>query len=207
VGRLERRAARREELLEAADRVIRRDGPDTSMAEIASEAGITKPILYKHFGDKGGLYQAVAERYVLMLMAELRRSLAGQLDPRSRIRTTIDTYVSFIDKDREAYRFLMHRAVGERPEAQATVADFIRQLGREIAVVLGEELRGLGVDSGGAEPWANGIVGMVHLACDRWLEEPTMSRDALVDYLTTLLWSGFSQIALGTQETDVGVSG
>lgn len=190
----ELRAERRLELLAAADRVIRRDGPGTSMSEIAAEAGITKPILYKHFGDKGGLHRALAERYVGALMDDLRAALASESDPPARIRTTIDTYLAFVDRDREVYRFLMHRAVGERHEAEATVADFIRQLGQEIALVLGDELRRLGADSGGAEPWANGIVGMVHLAGDRWLEHPTMTREALVDYLSSLLWLGFSRL-------------
>jgi AcrR family transcriptional regulator len=53
---------RRRELLEAADRVVLRDGPGASMNAIAAEAGITKPILYRHFGDKGGLYAALAKR-------------------------------------------------------------------------------------------------------------------------------------------------
>ena len=162
------------------------------MTAIAAEAGVTKPILYKHFGDKGGLYRALAERYVTELLEELRRALASEQDPPARIRTTIDAYLSFIERDREAYRFLMHRAVSERPEAQETVGDFIRQLGDELAVLMGDELRRFGLDSGGAEPWAHGMVGMVHLAGDRWLEHRTMSRERLVDYLTSLVWKGLS---------------
>src|ERR671930_593638 len=57
------RMARRLELLEAAFEVIRREGPTASMDEIAAQAGITKPIVYRYFGDRAGLYQAVAERY------------------------------------------------------------------------------------------------------------------------------------------------
>ena len=189
-AREERRAA----LLEAADRVVRREGPDTSMTEIATEAGVTKPILYKHFDDKGGLYRALAQRYVSALLDELREALAAERDPAARIRKTIDTYLSFLERDPEAYRFLMHRAVGERREAQETVTEFIRGLGEEIAVIMGDELRRFGLDSGGAEPWAHGMVGMVHLAGDRWLEHQTMSRERLVDYLTTLVWSGLSGI-------------
>nr|MBO2503962.1 TetR family transcriptional regulator [Thermoanaerobacterales bacterium] len=40
------RSERRAELLDAAERAIRRTGPKASMDEIAAEAGITKPILY-----------------------------------------------------------------------------------------------------------------------------------------------------------------
>lgn len=195
--REERRAA----LLEAADRVLRRDGPRASMTEIAAEAGVTKPILYKHFGDKGGLYQALAERYLRALLDGLRDALGAETNPRARITTTIDTYLGFIEREREVYAFLMHRAVGERPEAHATVADFIRQLGDELATVLGDELRRFGIDSGGAEPWAHGIVGMVYLAGDRWLERPTMSRARLVEYLSDLLWKGFANLATSAGAT------
>ena len=192
-ARVARRAERRAELLAAADRVVRRDGPRTSMNDIATEAGITKPVLYKHFGDKGGLYQALAERYVRSLLDELRAALTAETEPQARLRTTIDAYLGFIERDREIYDFLMHRAVTERPEARETVADFIRQLAAELSVVLGEDLRRLGLDSGGAEPWAHGIVGMVQLAGDRWLEHRTMARADLVGYLEALVWHGLAR--------------
>jgi AcrR family transcriptional regulator len=162
------------------------------MNDIAREAGITKPILYKHFGDKGGLYQALAERYVRSLLDELRIALGSESEPQARIRSTIDAYLAFVEREREVYDFLMHRAVAERPEAHATVADFIRQLAAELSIVLGDELRKAGLDSGGAEPWAHGIVGMVQLAGDRWLEQRSMSRESLVGYLETLVWTGLS---------------
>ncbi|MEA2487163.1 MAG: hypothetical protein QOF16_817 [Actinomycetota bacterium] len=164
------------------------------MSEIAAAAGVTKPILYKHFGDKGGLYRTLAERYVQRILEELRGALAAETEPRARLTTTIATYLAFIDREREAYRFLMHRAVDERPEAQAAVADFIRQLSQELTIVLGEELRKAGIDSAGAEPWAYGIVGMVHLAGDRWLEHPSMPRERFVEYLTALLWDGLAHV-------------
>ncbi|MBR7674846.1 helix-turn-helix transcriptional regulator, partial [Streptomyces daliensis] len=66
---------RRRELLEAADRVVLRDGPGASMNAIAAEAGITKPILYRHFGDKGGLYRALAVRHTDALLDALRAAL------------------------------------------------------------------------------------------------------------------------------------
>lgn len=67
-----------------------------------------------------------------------------------------------------------------------------------MAVVLGERLRQLGADSGAAEPWAHGIVGMVHLAADWWVERRTMPRARLVEYLVALLWEGLESVA--TQE-------
>ncbi|MBC7679270.1 MAG: TetR/AcrR family transcriptional regulator, partial [Pseudorhodobacter sp.] len=68
---LQDRDARREALLAAADAVVQRDGASASMASIAAEAGITKPILYRHFGDKGGLYAALTERHTDRLLEAL----------------------------------------------------------------------------------------------------------------------------------------
>src|SRR5512135_2304476 len=71
----ERAGGRRRQLLAAADRVVRRRGPDASMDEIAAEAGVTKPILYRHFGDKDGLYAALTERYLRMLYHDAEATL------------------------------------------------------------------------------------------------------------------------------------
>ena len=67
------RAARREQLLDAADRAVARSGAATSMAAVAAEAGITKPVLYRHFGDKGGLVAALTARHTARLLAVLQR--------------------------------------------------------------------------------------------------------------------------------------
>lgn len=54
-------------------------------------------------------------------------------------------------------------------------------------------------DSGGAQPWAHGILGIVHLAGDRRLEHQTMSRERLVDYLAGLVWNGLSGLAAAAE--------
>ena len=56
-----RRGEQRRRLLQAAQRAIHRDGPQVSMDDIAAEAGITKPIVYRHFGDRRGLAVALRD--------------------------------------------------------------------------------------------------------------------------------------------------
>jgi AcrR family transcriptional regulator len=192
---LERRAAQREQLLDVADAVVRRQGVIASINQIAAEADVAKPILYRHFGDKDGLYQALAERYVTALMDQLRDALSEAGGPRERIAATICAYLAFVEEHSEPYELLMRRSVREGAAASTTVADFIQRVAAEVAVELGEELRAARLDSGAAEPWAHGIVGMVQLAGDWWLRNRTMPRARLVEYLTTLLWTGFSGVA------------
>ena len=59
------------------------------MNAIAAEAGITKPILYRHFGDKGGLYRALANRHTDALLASLRAALDSPGDRRHRVEATL----------------------------------------------------------------------------------------------------------------------
>lgn len=184
----ERRAARREELLDAALTAIRRDGPGLSMEVIAAEAGVTKPILYKHFGDRDGLAGAIAGRVAAELVATVGASLGADVPPRQLLRSTVDAYLTYIERDPNVYRFLISR-LGSRDGVGAG-DDLMSEIGRRVAVVLGERMRAVGFDSGAAEPWAFGIVGMVQLAGDWWLGTQTMPRARLTEYLCDLLWHG-----------------
>src|ERR1044072_7569859 len=102
-ARAPRRAARREELLAGAIAVIRRDGPLASMDAIAAEAGVTKPIVYRHFGDRDGLTPAIAAHFAGALFDERRGALAGSAEPEQILRATIDAYLGFIERDPQIY--------------------------------------------------------------------------------------------------------
>lgn len=187
---------RRRQLLEAADRVVLRDGPKASMNAIAAEAGITKPILYRHFGDKGGLYRALAKRHTDALLGALKVALDAPADRRARVEATLDTYLAAIEARPQVYRFLMHpaddAADAQLPEQGFDVgrhsAPLLRRLGEELAIVI-EERVDLGPDSAQlARVWGHGIVGMMHAAGDWWLGERPCSRAQLVSSLADLLW-------------------
>ena len=121
------------------------------MDEIASEAGITKPVLYRHFGDKDGLYQALTERYVDELKVALTPATRAD-KPRDRLAAAIDAYLSYVEREPARYRFLLHAS--EQPRTAAIVADFRRRHIAECAFTAEENLRRAGIDPGFAEPWA-----------------------------------------------------
>jgi AcrR family transcriptional regulator len=187
----EARLRRRSQLLDAADRVIRRRGAAASMDEIALEAGISKPILYRHFGDKDGLHRALAERYVEALLRDLREARVAD-DPRANIAAGIDAYLAFIEREPEGYRFLLSAAA--QPGTSVIVDDFRRRLAVDCAFATAERLRRSGLDPELAEPWAYGVVGMVRSVGIWWLDTRTVPREQLVERLTTLLWQGFSLV-------------
>jgi AcrR family transcriptional regulator len=185
---------RRSELLEAAERVVLRDGPEASMNAIAAEAGITKPILYRHFGDKSGLYRALAKRHTDALLATLRAALDSPGDRRDRVEATLHAYLSAIESRPQVYRFLMHPA--ETPTADGETGfdvgrhqvPLLRRMGEDLGEAIAERLD-LGPDTRqAARVWGHGIVGMMYAAGDWWLGERPCSRDELVRTLTDLLW-------------------
>ena len=185
------RAARREALLDAADRIVRRDGPAASMVTIAAAAGITKPVLYRHFGDKGGLHAALADRYTGGLLAELQAALEAGADRRDRVERTIDAYLGAIEREPQVYRFLVRpdAAGGESVQAQTRVRSFTRQLAGLLAQGIAAELK---VPDGRADAWAHGIVGMVQSAGDWWLDTHAVPRSELVTELTDLLFGAYA---------------
>ncbi|WLQ44536.1 TetR family transcriptional regulator [Streptomyces laculatispora] len=190
---------RRRELLEAADRVVLRDGPGASMNAIAAEAGITKPILYRHFGDKGGLYRALAKRHTDALLSALRAALDAPAERRARVEATLDTYLAAIEARPQVYRFLMHPSDDATPSPEQGFdvgrhsAPLLRRLGEELATVIAERVD-LGPDGEVmARIWGHGIVGMMHAAGDWWLGERPCTRAQLVSSLADLLWGRLAE--------------
>jgi AcrR family transcriptional regulator len=189
--RLQRRERRRQELLDAADRVIHRGGVAFSMEEIAAEAGITKPVVYRHFGDKEGLHEALTERYIRELKLALRPATETE-DPRSRLAATIDAYLSYVERRPDRYRFLL--AAAEQPRTAGLVVDFRREHIGQCAFTSPAKLGRAGLDPGFAEPWAQCVSGMIRAAGASWLENRSLPRGRLVEYLTTVLWDGFGAL-------------
>ncbi|MGO9558161.1 MAG: TetR/AcrR family transcriptional regulator [Acidimicrobiales bacterium] len=183
-----RRPGRREELLAAALGVIRRVGPAASMDEMAAASGITKPVLYRYFGDRDGLIAAVADRFSADLVARLEGRLAGAAseEPHVLVRAAIESYVAFIEEDPALYAFLTQQAPLGGP---ALVAVFDRVAG-SIAQVIRAALEIRGLDPRPSTTWAHGVVGMVHLAGARWARNPDGPRAQLVDDLVSLVANG-----------------
>lgn len=195
------REQRRAELIEAALTAISEHGAGVSVAAIAATAGVTKPVLYRHFADRADLQRAVSERAAKMLLDRLLPELAIERNPTARVRAIVDTFLTGVEEEPELWRFVVHNPGGEREASADVVAHNVALVAGMITTALVEALRERGRDAGGAEAWAYGLAGLVCTAGDWWLQRRTMSRAALTDYLTNLIWGGLSGV-LGPADTD-----
>jgi AcrR family transcriptional regulator len=190
---VDHRRQRRDELVTMAVRAILQHGPDVDMAQIAAVAGVSKPVLYRYFTDKAQLWVAVGERLARTVSDAVTPAISQVRERRELIATTIDAYLGTIEAEPELYRFFVH--LSGSPAVPHLIANAARTIATDLARVIGDRLRALGLDTGPAEPWAHGMVGMVQAVGDWWiLHGRPMSRAALTDYLTTLLWNGLAGV-------------
>lgn len=185
---------RRASILAAAIAAVDDLGSAVRMDEIAEMAGISKPVVYRHFDSKGGVYEAVARQVSAELLAELETVLGdGPLPPRDRLAGTIDTFLAAIERHPERYRFLLSPAA-ERPEVSRTVDDFTSQLARRLRPVIeaAYDEAGLTVDRPVAV--AHALVGMAHQVGVWWLQQEDIARRDVRDLLVGMAWHGLPSL-------------
>lgn len=185
------REARREEFIQAALRALAAHGPEFGMEHVAAEAGVTKPVLYRHFTDKADLFLALGKRGTEMLFDRLIPALNQEEAPVPRIRKSLDAYFSIIEEYPNLYRLLIRRPFADRPDV---IGEDKELIGNALSTLLGDYMRAFNMDSGAAEPWGHGIVGLVQNVSEWWLERRTMSRDSVVEYLTKLIWAAIDGV-------------
>jgi AcrR family transcriptional regulator len=187
------REQRRARLTEAAIDAIRELGPEVGMEAIAARAGVSKPVLYRYFADKSQLWQAVSQEAATQVVLAIQPAVAAVRGERDVVAAAIDAYLAHIEGDPHLYQFVVHQPGITRQ--RDVVADAVDAIASGLARILGDRLRERGLDSGPALPWAYGIVGYVQTVGDWWLRhQQPISRTALSDYLTTLLWSGIAGV-------------
>lgn len=189
------RARRRGDIVGAAVRAIRSRGAGVTMEEIAAEAGVAKPVLYRMFRDKAELYRTVGAAVAeTMLIPALVAELSVERHPREYAAAMIDTYLRLIEAEPELYRFVVHPPLEERPAASDVVGTYKQAIAEHLARVIEGPLRDARLDPGLALPWAHALVGMVHEAGDWWIEHRTMHRAELAAHLTALVWGGVAAV-------------
>src|SRR3954447_9623532 len=78
---------RREQLMEVATKLFARNGYEaTTTAAIALAAGVTEPILYRHFKSKQELFVAIVKAVSEQTMQHWQELIAGIDDPAEQIR-------------------------------------------------------------------------------------------------------------------------
>lgn len=183
---------RRREFVDAALRVLEAQGPDLLMDAVAAEAGVTKPVLYRYFHDKAALVDALAERGSEILLDRLLPAIRAGVPALSRVRDAVGAYFAVIDEHPNLYWLLARQSKGDAGGEQDSMARNREFIATTLTAVIGDYMRVYGLDSGGAEPWAYGMTGLVQSTGEWWLQRRSMSRATVVDYVTQIIWAAIT---------------
>ncbi|MGI8493082.1 MAG: TetR/AcrR family transcriptional regulator [Acidimicrobiales bacterium] len=100
-------ARRRKQLLEVAVELFGQRGfHDTSMEDIAEEAGVTKPVVYQHFSSKSELYLELVELVGRQLLEAVAGSATAEPSPHQRVLAGFRAYFHFVSRRTNAFKLL-----------------------------------------------------------------------------------------------------
>ncbi|ALC22717.1 TetR family transcriptional regulator [Streptomyces pristinaespiralis] len=181
-------AERREQLLDIGRALFAEKGFEgTSVEEIAAKAGVSKPVVYEHFGGKEGLYAVVVDREMRQLLDMVTGALtAGH--PRELLEQAAFALLDYIETYTDGFRIL----VRDSPVAQSTgtFASLISDIATQVEDILGMEFKNRGFDPKLAPLYAQALVGMVALTGQWWLDARRPKKAEVAAHLVNLAWHG-----------------
>ncbi len=125
-------AERREQLLDAALRIIDRDGYDgVSIDAIAKEAGVTRPVVYGAFESLGPLLMALLERQQQRALLQLFAAMPqdeSKADPAGLVRQAGPALHQMLLDDPVTWRAILQSATHAPEEVRARIENYREQV-------------------------------------------------------------------------------
>jgi AcrR family transcriptional regulator len=196
------RHERREKILAAAEERFAAGGYDaTSLAEIAGQAEITKPIVYEHFASKTDLFTSLLERHATELATmvyERMDALDESLSAEESLRTALDAFFEFAEQRPFAWKTLFRD-----PPSETEVVVAYRHLREFARDAVAERLRrhpaaraaGLTAADNPIQVAAEFLMAGMAGVAGWWSLESELPRSEVVDLLMTIAWPGLERLA------------
>ena len=180
-------AERRATIAEAAGRLFGERGYDaTRLEDVARAAGVTKPVLYRHFDDKQALYLALLQRHRDDL-ARFADAIPPQGTAHERLRAVLDVWLAYVETHHYQWMMLF-RDSGGGPGIRAFRVE-VHARARAVLTGLIGALSETPIPERELEPLAELMsMGMASLVL-WWTDEPTVAREAVLDAMTRV-WAG-----------------
>ena len=186
-------AQRREQLLDVGRALFAERGYDgTSVEEVALRAGVSKPVVYEHFGGKEGLYAVVVDREVQRLITSFTAALTGE-DPRVLLEQATLALLTYIEDESDGFRILVRESPAPLRDAGG-FATIISDVAQQVEHILDRELAARGYRTNLAALYSQALVGMVALTGQWWLDDRELARDDVAAHLVNLAWHGLADL-------------
>lgn len=185
-------AERRQQLLDVGRASFAERGFEaTSIEEIAARAGVSKPVVYEHFGGKEGLYAVVVDREMQRLLDRFTTALSAG-HPRELLEQAAFVLLDYIEDETDGFRILIR----DSPVASSTgtFSSLIGDVASQVEYILAREFKSRGYETKPAGLYAQALVGMVALTGQWWLDARKPKKDEVAAHLVNLAWNGLSHL-------------
>jgi AcrR family transcriptional regulator len=181
---------RRLQLVDVGRRLFAEKGFEgTSVEEIAAKAGVSKPVVYEHFGGKEGLYAVVVDREIEVLLERMTQALTAN-NPRRLAEQAALALLEYIETNTDGFRIL----VRDSPVGSSTGSfiSILSDVATRVEHILAENFKRRGLEPKNAPMYAQMLVGMVALTGQWWLDARKPKKQDVAAHLVNLAWNGLS---------------
>ncbi|WP_181312708.1 TetR/AcrR family transcriptional regulator [Nocardioides campestrisoli] len=181
---------RREQLVEVARGLFAERGFDgTAIEEVATRAGVSKPVVYEHFGGKEGLYAVVVDREVTQLLTTMRDSLTNGTS-RELLQSAAAALLDFVEANPDGFRILVRDSpIGA---SSSSFRSIIGDVTSRVEGILMTKFKEKELDPRVAPMYAQMLVGMVAMVGQWWLDTREPAKEVVAAHLVNLAWNGLS---------------
>jgi AcrR family transcriptional regulator len=192
------RDARARQLLDVAEQVFATTGiQSSSMDDIAEAAGVTKPILYDHYGSKDRLVAAVVMRAGSVLAGVVLEAVSAAPSAEAAVARGLRAYFEFIEERRTGLHSLLTEGVAPGSEAAAALEAVRDQQAELIAALLLQH--STEQDLAQAQIYAQIVIGATERLATRPGPAAAPSVDSLTRHVMDVIWCGFATLRDGTR--------
>jgi AcrR family transcriptional regulator len=183
---------RRQQLLDIGRRLFAERGFEgTSIEEIAAQAGVSKPVVYEHFGGKEGLYAVVVDREVERLTSVAMKLLEPP-HSQPKFEAAAAGLLRYIDENADGFRILVRDS---SPGAGGgTYGTLLADIVGQVEYIMADFLASRGRDPKLAPMYSQMMVGMVAFAGQWWLDARKPELEVVAANMIRLAWNGLAQL-------------
>jgi AcrR family transcriptional regulator len=182
---------RRAQLVDVGRSVFAARGFEAAtVEEIAAKAGVSKPVVYEHFGGKEGLYAVVVDREMSALLERVTAALEKPGPTRTLVEQAALALLDYVEASTDGFRIL----VRDSPPGQSTgsFASLIGDIATRVEALLAREFSRRRLDPKTAPMYAQMLVGMVALTGQWWLEHRRFAKAEVAAHMVNLAWNGLA---------------
>ncbi len=185
-------AARRAQLVDVGRTVFAKRGYEaTSVEEIASQAKVSKPVVYEHFGGKEGLYAVVVDREMEYVVRRISEAISSG-SPRERVESAALAFLTYVKDHPDGFSVLVHDApVGS---ARVGLTGLLNDVAERVADLFAAAFKEAGYDARSAPIYAHALIGMVTFVGQWWTESRKPNVEEVANHLAALAWMGLRHL-------------